>query len=296
MFTGSAVGLVEIFDGAFCLQDERANVCLWLVSPELTVVERLRGVVGERVLLTFEVTPQIASRYVVPLQIQRCPEEYRRPTFLAQFTAAGLYLCGDFAQPHLRGTFSHGPDRYARVVPLFLSPEDFAYLWGQKIARAASDKRLLDAVAASPEGKSVDARALFQRIITGDVVIHQEHFELLALHSLQTLHEWAAAMVEEESTALLPGLDEGSDEVEQITRRAKRRPISTRLRYEIFLRDGHRCVDCGASAQDDPLVRLEIDHRVPVSKGGTNNPENLQTLCWACNNGKSDQLDHKLTE
>ena len=233
--------------------------------------------------------------YVVPLQIQRCPEEYRRPIFLAQFTAAGLYGPGAGEHPHLRGTFSPGIDLHARVVSLFLSPEDFAYLFGQKTAGSASDKRMLDAVAAAPEGKSIDKNAIFQRIVTGDVLIHEGYFELLAIHSLQTLHEWAAAMAEEDSPALLPGLDEGSDEVEQITPRAKRRPISTRLRYEIFLRDGHRCVDCGASAQDDPFVRLEVDHRVPVSKGGTNDPENLQTLCWACNNGKSDQLDHKLT-
>lgn len=76
--------------------------------------------------------------------------------------------------------------------------------------------------------------------------------------------------------------------------KAKRKPISSRLRYQVLLRDGHRCVDCGASPADDSSVRLEIDHRVPVSRGGSNDIDNLQTLCWACNHGKSDSVDHKL--
>ncbi|EKD43052.1 MAG: hypothetical protein ACD_72C00479G0003 [uncultured bacterium] len=62
-----------------------------------------------------------------------------------------------------------------------------------------------------------------------------------------------------------------------------RRGINLKLRYEILQRDGSRCVICGKTTKDDILV---VDHIVPVVRGGTNSPNNLQTLCRACNHGK----------
>ena len=66
----------------------------------------------------------------------------------------------------------------------------------------------------------------------------------------------------------------------------KRRAISLGLRYRILTRDNNTCQCCGAKASDG--VQLHIDHIKPVSKGGTNILENLQTLCKDCNLGKSD--------
>jgi hypothetical protein len=294
VLTGSAVGTLKITDGALCLHDDRCDVCLWLVSPDRHVVERVSTVVGQRIQLTFEVTQQISEGYVVPLQIQRCPEEYRRPTFQGQFTSVSLLHSGDFDQPHLLGDFSCGFDEDARLNRLLLSPEDFSYLFGQKLIQAAVDKPMLDAVVANSKGKVVDTKTLFPRVITGNILIHQECFELIDLESVKTWDEWAASMVENHKLVTLPGLKEDNNDLHPSEDRRRRRSVSSRIRYEIFRRDGHRCVDCGASAQDDPFVRLEIDHRIPVSKGGSNDPQNLQTLCWACNNGKSDRVDHKL--
>ena len=45
------------------------------------------------------------------------------------------------------------------------------------------------------------------------------------------------------------------------------------------------CQYCGKSS---PEVVLEVDHVTPVSKGGTNEFENLITSCRECNRGKSD--------
>jgi len=71
---------------------------------------------------------------------------------------------------------------------------------------------------------------------------------------------------------------------EQLSEREGRQPIPDRIRHEVFKRDGYRCRECGASR--DEGATLEIDHIVPVANGGTNDIENLQTLCKKCNRGK----------
>lgn len=65
----------------------------------------------------------------------------------------------------------------------------------------------------------------------------------------------------------------------------ERIPISKRVRFEIFKRDGFCCHYCGGHP---PGVVLEIDHIIPVSKKGSNDLENLVTSCFSCNRGKSD--------
>lgn len=66
---------------------------------------------------------------------------------------------------------------------------------------------------------------------------------------------------------------------------SKRKPISKKLRFEIFKRDAFTCQYCGKKAPD---VILEIDHIEPVSKGGTNDILNLVTSCYKCNRGKTN--------
>lgn len=65
----------------------------------------------------------------------------------------------------------------------------------------------------------------------------------------------------------------------------KRKPISKRIRFEIFKRDLFTCQYCGNTP---PSVILECDHINPVSKGGTNDEHNLITSCFNCNRGKSN--------
>ncbi|MEQ1848321.1 MAG: HNH endonuclease [Nitrospira sp.] len=70
--------------------------------------------------------------------------------------------------------------------------------------------------------------------------------------------------------------------------RPRRSPMPVKLRTAILKRDGEQCVKCGASPKKNPAVTLEVDHIVPVAEGGINDPKNLQTLCWSCNQGKTD--------
>jgi hypothetical protein len=67
-----------------------------------------------------------------------------------------------------------------------------------------------------------------------------------------------------------------------------KRNISWRLRYIIMKRDNFKCLKCGRSPSTDPKVILNVDHKEAYSKGGETVPENLETLCMQCNNGKSN--------
>jgi ATP adenylyltransferase len=69
-------------------------------------------------------------------------------------------------------------------------------------------------------------------------------------------------------------------------------PVPESIRYEVLKRDG-RCLLCGATKDDE---RLEVDHIVPRSKGGSNDMSNLQTLCGRCNRGKSNRDDTDLRD
>ncbi|HQY30830.1 MAG TPA: HNH endonuclease, partial [Thermomicrobiales bacterium] len=71
--------------------------------------------------------------------------------------------------------------------------------------------------------------------------------------------------------------------------RPQRRPISEKLRFEVFQRDGFTCQYCG---RKPPEVTLHVDHKVPVAKGGSNHSDNLVSSCVECNLGKGvTQLD-----
>lgn len=66
------------------------------------------------------------------------------------------------------------------------------------------------------------------------------------------------------------------------------RDINLRLRFLVLSRDNFKCCLCGASPAKNPNVTLEVDHIVPWSKGGETTEDNLQTLCFNCNRGKSN--------
>ena len=97
-------------------------------------------------------------------------------------------------------------------------------------------------------------------------------------------------------------------------------PAHAALRVFCYSRDGYKCVECGAKAraipdgydgrdalQSDRLSRskaarrygwtayetLILDHIVSLRNGGTNHPDNLQTLCNFCNSSKSALVDSR---
>lgn len=57
------------------------------------------------------------------------------------------------------------------------------------------------------------------------------------------------------------------------------------LRRQILERDSGLCVLCRAAGRVE--AAHEVDHRVPVNEGGTDHPDNLQSLCIPCHKTKT---------
>jgi len=60
-------------------------------------------------------------------------------------------------------------------------------------------------------------------------------------------------------------------------------PVS--ILSEVWRRDSGCCAKCGSNQQ------LEIDHVIPISKGGATSVRNLQLLCRECNRSKNTSWD-----
>jgi hypothetical protein len=90
----------------------------------------------------------------------------------------------------------------------------------------------------------------------------------------------AAASVTEESVS-----NQDASTPEALPR--KRESLSLRKRFFVLKRDQFACVRCGASGAG---VRLEVHHRFPFAKGGSDSLANLETLCYGCNRGQRDSV------
>ena len=65
-------------------------------------------------------------------------------------------------------------------------------------------------------------------------------------------------------------------------------PIPDSVRQYVYQRDNFQCQSCGKTHLE---TKLNIDHIVPLAKGGSNDMSNLQTLCQACNQRKKHYFD-----
>ena len=66
--------------------------------------------------------------------------------------------------------------------------------------------------------------------------------------------------------------------------------MTVKLREKIKERDNYTCQICTLSTSDEANLLLEIDHIIPLSKGGITSEDNLQTLCWKCNRSKGSKI------
>lgn len=70
----------------------------------------------------------------------------------------------------------------------------------------------------------------------------------------------------------------------QVAEDRTRKGIPSKVKKIVWTRDNGQCRNCGASDS------LQYDHIIPFSKGGGNQPENLQLLCRSCNLRKSAKI------
>lgn len=71
---------------------------------------------------------------------------------------------------------------------------------------------------------------------------------------------------------------------EQEEKEGKRPAIPEEVRIAVWRRDDGKCVKCGSRE------RLEYDHIIPLSKGGSNTVRNIELLCEKCNREKSGNI------
>jgi len=64
-----------------------------------------------------------------------------------------------------------------------------------------------------------------------------------------------------------------------------------RIRKLVFERDKYKCTYCGKVGG-----KLEPDHIIPISKGGTNDIINLTTACLKCNRQKKDKTPEEFNQ
>ena len=94
-------------------------------------------------------------------------------------------------------------------------------------------------------------------------------------------YEWYCEKTGKSSTTRLP-CSECDKSCPNLIKVAPGRYISRQLRDAILSRDG-ACLRCGSKK------KLTIDHITPLTLGGSNGYENLQTLCEHCNSLKSNK-------
>ena len=103
---------------------------------------------------------------------------------------------------------------------------------------------------------------------------------------LTFLHGWFEDLIALEKDILYTSDIELSankgDDVEPNDVAHLRKPIPKDIQDRVWIRDGGKCVQCGSRE------KLEFDHIIPVSKGGSNTYRNIQLLCEFCNRSKSN--------
>ena len=99
---------------------------------------------------------------------------------------------------------------------------------------------------------------------------------------------FSVPMTEENIIELINQLENKLTTTAQI--KEQRALMTRKLRAYIKERDNYTCCICKNSVYNDPNLLLEVDHIIPISKGGMTEENNLQTLCWKCNRAKADKI------
>ena len=75
-----------------------------------------------------------------------------------------------------------------------------------------------------------------------------------------------------------------NEHIHSYGKKSNRPNLPMQWKWDVLEKSNYECVYCGAKKY------LEIDHIIPLAKGGTHSLKNLQALCAACNSKKSDSI------
>lgn len=74
---------------------------------------------------------------------------------------------------------------------------------------------------------------------------------------------------------------------------ASNRKFTDYEKKTIYAKANGKCAICGKPVK---FKEMTVDHRVPLTKGGTNDLGNLQLAHLSCNRAKADMLPDELSE
>lgn len=136
-----------------------------------------------------------------------------------------------------------------------------------------------------------DEAGFFRRLgltIIDESVLNVEYRFTYTSNGGMAQRSFAVPMTEENITELILQLENKLSQ--EALAKEQRALMTAKLRNHIKERDNYTCCQCGNSTLAEPNLLLEIDHIIPVSKGGLTQEDNLQTLCWKCNRNKGAKI------
>ncbi|OGQ94556.1 MAG: hypothetical protein A2521_05150 [Deltaproteobacteria bacterium RIFOXYD12_FULL_57_12] len=99
------------------------------------------------------------------------------------------------------------------------------------------------------------------------------------LSEIEYLIETLRILIEPEFIPLVESVTNSEEQ------NASDRYVPSNVKIAVWRRDNGKCVGCGSQE------KLEYDHIIPVSKGGSNTERNIQLLCEKCNRQKSARIE-----
>jgi hypothetical protein len=229
---------------------------------------------GERVI-------ELEARYSPEEQVQDWLNRLEKDSFPVEQAAATLIRLVVFV-----GLLSHDHDM---ITPIVLAKDQMKY----DLAKAPDERKWLEDRAARRAGRGFEVCKQLEIDRATSPHWRNPHpclFWTGPGRTVPIIKIRSGAIIQRVSMADVPtGYlgPEKEDELNDLDEKTPRETISSSRRFDIMSRDRFSCQLCGATKKHGAV--LHIDHKIPLAKGGSNENDNLWTLCDRCNLGKSDK-------
>ena len=126
------------------------------------------------------------------------------------------------------------------------------------------------------------------RVVTSNLVHFEKLDPKIPIISLDNLlkndvGDFLQTTKELEVTKLLDSYRKGIKVPQKTTRKYKRKPLSQYQKRYVAWDQQYKCIRC----KELLPAAWEVDHIIPVSRGGTNELSNLNAYCPSCHSGKT---------